>query len=155
MNPMTTIAQNRRAHFKYHILETFDAGLSLTGPEVKSLRKGDVSMEDGFGRVEGNQAWLWNVHIAPYKMGSSHVTQEPTRQRKLLLHKTEIRRIIGKLSTKGLTMVPLEMYFSESGFAKVKMGLAKSKNVVDKRDSIKKKDIEREVRKEHGRRRRI
>lgn len=147
---MKPIAHNRRAHFKYHIIETFDGGLALTGPEVKSLRKGDVSMEDGFGRVDGNEVWLWNVHIAPYKMGSSHVTQEPTRQRKILLNRTEINRILGKLSTKGLTLIPLELYFSESGFAKVKLGLAKSKTVGDKRESIKKKDAEREMRREKG-----
>jgi SsrA-binding protein len=152
---MKPIAQNRRAHFKYHIMETFDGGLALTGPEVKSLRGGDVTMEDGFGRVEGNEAWLWNVHIAPYKMGSTHVTQEPTRKRRILLHKNEIRRILGKLSTKGLTLVPLEMYFSDSGWAKVKLGLAKSKNAVDKRETIKRKDVEREMKREHGGRRRI
>jgi SsrA-binding protein len=151
--PMKSIAQNRRASFKYHILETFDGGLALTGPEVKSLRAGDVSMDDGFGRVEGNEIWLWNVHVAPYKMGSTHVVQEPTRKRKVLLHGNEIKRIIGKLTTKGLTLVPLEFYFSDSGYAKVKLGLAKGKNAGDKRDSIKKKDAEREMRRESSARR--
>jgi SsrA-binding protein len=134
---MKPIAHNRRAGFKYHILETFDGGLALTGPEVKSLRNGDVSMEDGFGRVDGGEVYLWNVHIAPYKMGSTHVTQDPTRKRKILLHRNEIRRVLGKMSVKGLTLVPLELYFSDSGYAKVKLALAKGKNAGDKRDSIK------------------
>jgi len=152
---MKVIAHNRRASFKYHILETFDGGLALTGPEVKSLRNGDVSMDDGFGRVEGNQIYLWNVHIAPYKMGSLHVTQEPTRKRKILLHRTEIKRILGKLSTKGLTLVPTELYFSDSGYAKVKLALAKGKTGGDKREAIKRKDTERELRREHSGRTKI
>ncbi len=152
---MKTIAHNRRAGFKYHILETFDGGLSLTGPEVKSLRNGDVSMEDGFGRVEGNEIFLWNVHIAPYKMGAAHVEQEATRKRKVLLHRTEIRRILGKLSVKGLTLVPLELYFSDSGFAKVKLALGKGKTGGDKRESIKRKDTEREIRREHSGRHKV
>jgi SsrA-binding protein len=152
---MKIIAQNRRASFKYHILETFDGGLSLTGPEVKSLRNGDVSLDDGFGRLDGDEVWLWNVHIAPYKMGSTHVVQESTRKRKILLHRTEIRRISGKLSTKGLTLVPLQMYFGESGFAKVKLGLAKGKNVGDKREDIKRKDTEREIRRSHSGRHKV
>lgn len=150
---MKSIAHNRRASFKYHILETFEGGLALTGPEVKSLRAGDVSLEDGFGKVEGTEVWLWNVHFAPYKMGSTHVTQEPRRKRKILLHAAEIKRILGKLSTKGLTLVPLELYFSDSGYAKVKLALAKGKNVGDKRETIKKKDAEREMRREQSARR--
>jgi SsrA-binding protein len=143
---MKVIAKNRRAHFKYHILETFDGGLVLTGPEVKSLRAGQVTMEDGFGRLENGEVFLWNVHISPYKQGSLHVTQEATRRRKILLHKEEIKRIIGKLTTKGLTLVPLEIFFSDSGYAKVRLALAKGKAGPDKREDIKKKDIQREMR---------
>ena len=98
---MTTVARNRRAHHKYAILETFDGGLALTGPEVKSVRAGELHLEDGFGRVENGEIFLWNVHINPYRAGSLHVTQEPTRKRKILLHKTELGRILGKLTTKG------------------------------------------------------
>ena len=152
---MKIVADNRRAHFKYSILETFDGGLALTGPEVKSLRNGDVSMGDGFGRMDGGEAWLWNVHIAPYKMGSLHVTQEPTRKRKVLLHRDEIRRITGKLATKGLTLVPLQIYFSDSGYAKVKLGLAKGKNIGDKREDLKKKATDRDIRREHSGRRKL
>jgi SsrA-binding protein len=152
---MKPVAQNRRSSFKYHILETFDGGLALTGPEVKSLRAGDVMMDDGFGRVDGNEVWLWNVHLAPYKMGSTHVTQEPTRKRKILLHKEEIKRIIGKLTTKGLTLIPLSIYFSDSGFAKVKLGLAKGKNVGDKREDLKRKTTERELRRTHSGRHKV
>ena len=152
---MKIVADNRRAHFKYSILETFDGGLALTGPEVKSLRNGDVSMGDGFGRMDGGEAWLWNVHIAPYKMGSLHVTQEPARKRKVLLHRDEIRRITGKLATKGLTLVPLQIYFSDSGYAKVKLGLAKGKNIGDKREDLKKKATDRDIRREHSGRRKL
>ena len=138
---MTTVARNRRAHHKYAILETFDGGLALTGPEVKSVRAGELHLEDGFGRVENGEIFLWNVHINPYRAGSLHVTQEPTRKRKILLHKTEIGRILGKLTTKGLTLVPLEVYFSKTGFAKVKLGLAKGKNAPDQREDLKRKDL--------------
>jgi SsrA-binding protein len=147
---MKVIAHNRRASFKYHILETFDGGLALMGHEVKSLRAGDVSLEDGFGRVDNGEVYLWNVHFAPYKMGSTHVTQDPTRKRKILLHRNEIKRILGKLSTKGLTLVPLELYFADSGYAKVKLALAKGKTTGDKRDTLKKQDAEREMRRERG-----
>jgi SsrA-binding protein len=143
---MKTISSNRRAHFKYHVLEVFDGGLALTGPEVKSLRNGDVTLEDGFGRVEKGEIFLWNVHIAPYKQGSLHVRQEPTRRRKVLLHKAEIKRILGKLTVKGLALVPLELYFSDSGYAKVKLALAKGKTAPDKRETLKRKDTEREMR---------
>jgi SsrA-binding protein len=143
---MKVVARNRRALHKYHVLETFDGGVSLTGPEVKSLRAGDASLDDGFGRVEGEEVFLWNVHIAPYKQGSLHVEQIPTRKRKILLHKAEIKRLIGKMTTKGLTLIPLEIYFGESGFAKVKLGLAKGKTAPDQREDIKRKDLDRELR---------
>ncbi len=145
---MKVAARNRRAHFKYHILDTFDGGLVLTGPEVKSLRAGEANLADGFGRVDKDEIFLWNVHIAPYKQGSLHVLQDPTRKRKVLLHRTEIKRIVSKMATKGLTLVPLELYFSDSGFAKVKLALAKGKTAPDQREDIKRKDITRELRRE-------
>lgn len=152
---MTTVARNRRAHHKYAILETFDGGLALTGPEVKSVRAGELHLEDGFGRVEDGEIFLWNVHINPYRAGSLHVTQEPTRKRKILLHKTEIGRILGKLTTKGLTLVPLEVYFSKTGFAKVKLGLAKGKNAPDQREDLKRKDLSREMRRQFSGKHRV
>ncbi|MBK6879840.1 MAG: SsrA-binding protein SmpB [Elusimicrobia bacterium] len=152
---MTTVARNRRAHHKYAILETFDGGLALTGPEVKSVRAGELHLEDGFGRVENGEIFLWNVHINPYRAGSLHVTQEPTRKRKILLHKTEIGRILGKLTTKGLTLVPLEVYFSKTGFAKVKLGLAKGKNAPDQREDLKRKDLSREMRRQFSGKHRV
>lgn len=152
---MTTVARNRRAHHKYAILETIDGGLALTGPEVKSVRAGELHLEDGFGRVENGEIFLWNVHINPYRQGSLHVTQEPTRKRKILLHKTEIGRILGKLTTKGLTLVPLEVYFSKTGFAKVKLGLAKGKNAPDQREDLKRKDLSREMRRQFSGKHRV
>lgn len=152
---MKVVTRNRRAFHKYHILETFDGGLSLTGPEVKSLRGGDASLDDGFGRLDGGEVFLWNVHIAPYKQGSLHVEQNPTRRRKILLHKTEIKRLIGKMTVKGLTLVPLEIYFGESGYAKVKLGLAKGKNAPDQREDIKRKDLDRELRRDFSGRKKI
>lgn len=152
---MKVVTRNRRAFHKYHILETFDGGLSLTGPEVKSLRGGDASLDDGFGRLDGGEVFLWNVHIAPYKQGSLHVEQNPTRRRKILLHKTEIKRLIGKMTVKGLTLVPLEIYFGDSGYAKVKLGLAKGKNAPDQREDIKRKDLDRELRRDFSGRKKI
>jgi SsrA-binding protein len=143
---MKTVARNRRAFHKYHVMETFDGGLALTGPEVKSLRAGDASLDDGFGRVEGGEVFLWNMHIAPYKQGSLHVEQAPTRRRKILLHRGEIKRLIGKMTTKGLTLIPLEIYFGASGYAKVKLALAKGKSAPDQREDIKRKDLDRELR---------
>jgi SsrA-binding protein len=131
-------------------LETFDGGLMLTGPEVKSIRAGQVNLEDGFGRVDGGEVFLWNVHVSPYKQGSLHVVQEPTRKRKVLLKKEEIKKILGKLTVKGLALIPLEIYFGDSGFAKVKLALAKGKTAPDKRESIKKKDVQREMRREYS-----
>ncbi|HRY29756.1 MAG TPA: SsrA-binding protein SmpB [Elusimicrobiota bacterium] len=152
---MKVIARNRRASFRYHILETFDGGLVLTGPEVKSLRAGEVSLEDGFAHMENGEVFLWNVHIQPYKQGSLHVQQNATRSRKVLLHKTETKKILGKLTIKGLTLVPLELYFSDSGYAKVKLGLAKGKTGPDKRQDLKKKDVQREMRREFSGKHRV
>ncbi len=152
---MKVVARNRRAFHKYHILESFDGGLTLTGPEVKSLRAGDASLDDGFGRLDRGEVFLWNVHIAPYKQGSLHVEQLPTRRRKILLHKAEIKRLIGKMTIKGLTLIPLEIYFGDSGYAKVKLGLAKGKNAPDQREDMKRKDLDRELRRDFSGRRKI
>src|SRR5258708_7160896 len=142
------VASNRRASSRYEILETVEAGMALTGPEVKSLRNGGVNLQDGFARFENEQAFLWNVHIAPYSMGSLHVQQNPTRTRRLLLKHKEIMRWMGKTIIKGLTIVPLEIYFNERGFAKVSLALAKGKTGPDKREDIKKRTIGREMQRE-------
>ncbi len=152
---MKTAARNRRAFHKYSVLETFDGGLALTGPEVKSIRAGEVNLEDGFGRIENGEVFLWNVHIAPYKQGSLHVEQIPTRRRKILLHKAEIKRLFGKMTSKGLTLIPLEIYFGESGYAKVKLGLAKGKTGPDHREDIKRRELDRDLRRNFSGRRKI
>jgi SsrA-binding protein len=144
------VATNRRAHADYEILETLEAGMILSGPEVKSLRGGKANLQDGFVRLDNNRAILMNVHIAPYAMGSTHVHQEPTRSRELLLNKSEIDRWAGRVVLRGLTVVPLELYFSKRGIAKVKIGLAKGKNAPDRRQDLKKKDLQRQMRREFG-----
>jgi SsrA-binding protein len=147
-DPRKIVATNRRAPGKYEILDTLEAGIVLTGPEVKSLRAGGVNLQDGFARVDGEQAYLWNVHIAPYSHGSLHVEQNPTRTRKLLMNRKEILKWMGKTTVKGLTIVPLEIYFNRKGIAKVKLALARGKAGPDRREDIKRRTIDREMRKE-------
>ncbi|OVE76969.1 SsrA-binding protein [bacterium F11] len=154
-DPIKTVARNRRALAKFAILESLEAGMVLTGPEVKSLRGGKVNMQEGFVRLEKDEAFLWNVHINPYAQGSLHVEQVPTRTRKLLLKRSEISRLIGKTTTKGLTLVPLEMYFNKKGKAKVKIGLARGKKAPDRREDIKKRELNREMRREFGEKQRV
>jgi len=142
------VATNRRAGARYEIIETMEAGLVLTGPEVKSLRGGNANLSDGFARIDEGGAMLWNVHIAPYAMGSKHVEQDPLRKRKLLLKKSEILRWMGKTTVRGLTIVPLEIYFSKRGFAKVRLALAKGRRGPDQREDIKRKTVGREMQRE-------
>lgn len=149
------VASNRRASTKYEIVETMEAGIALTGPEVKSLRAGGCNLQDGFARVVGEQMYLWNVHIAPYSLGSLHVTQEATRTRKLLLHHKEILKWMGRTMIKGLTIVPLEIYFNKRNKAKVLLALAKGKRGPDQRDELKRRTIDRELRKEFAGKQRI
>jgi SsrA-binding protein len=148
-------ATNRHALAKYEILESMEAGLVLTGPEVKSLRAGRVNLQEGFVRMDNGRAELWNVHISPYTQGGLHVVQEPLRTRKLLLHQREIEKWKGKMALKGLTVVPLEIYFSKRGYAKVRIALARGKKAPDRRDDIKRRDIEREARRDYGGKHRI
>lgn len=138
------IAQNRKAYHDYHILETVEAGLALTGTEVKSLRSGRVNLKDSYARGEGGELWLHNVHIARYEPGSIY-NPSPTRPRKLLLHRSQINDLISKTSQKGLTLVPLKLYFKD-GLAKVELGLGKGKKLYDKRQSLQEKDMERQLR---------
>jgi len=140
------VIQNKRAFHEYHITEKLEAGLVLKGTEVKSLREGNVSIVDAFAKVEGGEIFLYNMHITPYEEGSIFNTT-PTRKRKLLLNKNEIKKLSGKLSLKGLTLIPLKVYFSSRGWAKTELGLAKPKKLFDKRAALKKRDVESEIRK--------
>jgi len=138
-----TIASNRRARHDYEIVESFEAGLALQGSEVKSLRAGKADLKDGYGTIEGGQAWLVGVHISPYQFARDG-GHDPDRARKLLLHRGEIDRIRGKLDQKGLTLIPLRLYFRE-GKAKVELALAKGKAKYDKRETLKRRQAEREM----------
>lgn len=138
------VAQNRRARHDYEILETFEAGIVLTGSEVKSLREGRANITDGFGIVKDGELWLLNAHIPPYERGG-YSNHAPTRTRKLLLHKKEILRLIGALERKGLALVPLELYFSPGGKAKVRLGLGRGKQQHDKRADLKAQEAKREI----------
>ncbi len=136
-------ATNSKARFSYHILNTFESGIVLKGTEVKSLRDGKASLSDSYAFVEKGELFLNNCHIEPYSYGNiSNV--EPRRKRKLLLHKSEIRRLVGELTQKGLTLIPLKIYF-KNGIAKVELALCKGKKLYDKRETIKKREQDREM----------
>jgi len=149
------VATNRRASIKYDVIESLEAGLVLTGPEVKSLRAGGCNLQDGFARVDGEEAFLWNVHISPYTQGSLHVVQEPLRKRKLLMNRKEILKWMGKTTIKGLTIIPLEIYFNKQGKAKVRLALAKGRRGPDERAEIKRRTVNREIQKEFSSRHKI
>lgn len=140
------IAANRKARHFYEILDTLEAGLSLTGSEVKSLRAGKVSFKDGYVRFAGGEALLCGVHIAPYE-NAGYAQHEPERERRLLLHDYEIRTLKAKVEQKGLTVVPLKLYF-KSGRVKLEIGLARGKNVHDRKNALKEKDLDREAQRE-------
>ena len=142
------VARNRKARHEYEVLETLDAGLVLKGPEVKSVRDGKVSFQDSFARVEGGEVWLHSLHISPYEQ-ANRFNEDPVRPRKLLLHKHEIRRLAGKVEEKGLTLVPLEIYFS-GGYAKVRLAVARGRKLHDKREELKRRDQDREARRAMG-----
>ena len=144
-----TVTSNRKAFHDFHILESFEAGLVLAGHEVKSLRNGEANLTDGYVGFRADCAYLENIHIPPYSHLSTHITDyDPRHKRKLLMHKQEIVRLAARVREKGLTVVPLELYFSPRGYAKVKLGLAKGKNTVDKRDALRERDMDREMRRE-------
>ena len=144
------IARNKRARHDYHILETWEAGLVLTGTEVKSLRAGKATLTDAYGIVKDGEVWLLNLHISPYEQGNQF-NHEPERTRKLLLHRKEIKRLIGAVERQGLTLIPLDLYFKH-GIAKVTMALGKGKQLHDKRESARERDAERELAREFRRR---
>ncbi|HVN66995.1 MAG TPA: SsrA-binding protein SmpB, partial [Candidatus Sulfotelmatobacter sp.] len=134
-------AENRKARFEYTISEVYKAGLVLTGNEVKSLRLGRLNLQDSFGRVENGEVWLYNVHITPYSAADQRKL-DPLRRRKVLLQKRELLKLVGKVAEKGLTLVPLKVYF-EGNWAKVDLGLAKSKKKYEKRELLKRRTAER------------
>ncbi len=138
------ITDNRQARYLYQILDTYEAGIELLGTEVKSIREGKVNLRDGFVSVRNGQAVLTNVHISPYTRVSEYFNHEPRRARKLLLHKQEINRLIGLVEQKGLTLIPLKMYF-RNGWIKVSIGLAKGKKLHDKREDAKRRDDKRDM----------
>jgi SsrA-binding protein len=137
--------QNRSAYHDYFIEEKYDAGLVLTGTEVKSIREGKVNFKDSFCLFHKNELWVRNLHIAQYRFGTSS-NHDEVRDRKLLLNRRELRKIDSKMKEKGYTLVPLKIFFNEKGFAKMEIGLAKGKKLHDKRESLKQKDAEREMR---------
>jgi SsrA-binding protein len=138
------IADNRKAFHDFHILETFEAGIALLGTEVKGIREGRANLRDAFAKVERGEVWLYNVHINPYSH-RGYVDHDPKRRRRLLLHRQEIRKLIGKTVEKGLTLVPTRLYFKR-GRVKVALALARGKQAHDKRDSIKRREADRETR---------
>ena len=139
-----SIAENRKAFHDYHILETFEAGVALLGTEVKAIREGRVNLRDSFARVEDGEVFLYNVNISPYSH-RGYADHEPLRRRKLLLHRIEIRKLIGQTVEKGMTLVPVRMYF-KNGRVKVAVSLAKGKKDYDKRETVKRRDADRETR---------
>src|SRR5689334_15727414 len=138
------IAENRKAFHDYHILETYETGVVLLGTEVKSIREGRVNLRDSFARAQNGEIFVYNIHIQPYSH-RGYAEHDPLRQRKLLLHAHEIRKLIGKTVEKGMTLVPLRMYFKD-GRVKLALGLAKGKQLHDKREAIKQRETARETR---------
>lgn len=138
------IAENRKAYHDYFILDTYEAGVVLLGTEVKSIREGRVNLRDSFARIESGEAFVYNVHISPYSH-RGYSDHEPLRKRKLLLHHREIQKLVGKTVIKGMTLVPLRMYFKD-GRVKVAVGLVKGKKEYDKRETVKRRDADRETR---------
>ena len=138
------IAENRKASHDYHLLETFEAGVALLGTEVKSIREGRVNLRDSFARLEDGEVWVHNINISPYSH-RGYAEHDALRRRKLLLHAAEIRKLIGKVEEKGMTLVPVRMYFKD-GRVKIAVSLAKGKKDYDKRETIKRREVDRETR---------
>src|SRR5574341_325118 len=140
---MEIIAKNRKAYYQYEILEKIEVGIVLTGTEVKSIRNRDVSINESFAHIHNNEVFIHEMHIGLYKQGNRQ-NHDPKRVRKLLLHKREINKIIGKVTQKGYTLIPLSLYFKE-GIVKIELAIAKGKSTIDKREDIKKRTVEREI----------
>jgi len=143
------VARNRKARHEYEILDTVEAGMALKGPEVKSLRDGNASFQDAFARVDAGEVWLHNLHISPYEQ-ANRFNEDPVRPRRLLLNRNEIRQLAIQTNEKGLTLVPLEIYFRR-GYAKVLLAVARGKKLHDKRETLKRKQQEREAERAVGR----
>ena len=143
------VVTNRKAFFDYFILDRYETGIVLRGTEVKSLRQGSANVQDGHAVIRNGEVWLIGLHISPFEKGNIN-NHDPKRDRKLLLHKQEIRRIIGKISDKGLTLIPLRLYFKHN-IVKVEVGLARGKKAYDKRQAIAKRDAERQMRRDYAR----
>lgn len=141
--PSRLIVSNRRARHDYHILETVEAGIVLQGTEVKALREGKANLQDAYASFERGELWLHNLHISPYEQGN-RFNHDPMRPRKLLLHRRELRKFIGKVEQKGLTLVPLDLHFTR-GVAKVTLALVRGKKLYDRREDVKRRDAEREM----------
>ena len=139
-----TVSSNRRARHEYFILESMEAGIVLSGTEIKSVRAGNVNMKDGFARVDKGELWLYNVHISPYEKGT-YYNKDPLRPRKLLVHKKQLLKLNMKIREKGLTLIPIKMYLKEGKRAKIELAIAKGKQQHDKRDSMAERDAEREI----------
>lgn len=140
------VALNKKARYEYEILDTLEGGLVLTGTEVKSLRAGQASITEGFAVITGGEAWLVDCQIQPYAFGNLN-NHEPKRRRKILLHRRELAKLAGKIKEKGLSLIPLKLYF-KNGLAKVEIGVGRGKKIHDKRETIKRRDVEREARRE-------
>lgn len=138
------LGQNKKARHDYFIEETYECGIALTGTEIKSLRQGRLNLKDSFARVDGGQVTVYNMHISPYEQGNRY-NVDPKRPRKLLLHKREIRKLLGYTSQEGLTLVPLRVYLNDRGLAKLELAVAKGKKNYDKRDDMAKKDASRKM----------
>lgn len=136
-------AKNRKAFHDYHLEETYEAGVVLTGTEVKSIRAGRINLKDSYARIENNEAWVLNMHISPYEQGN-RFNHDPMRKRKLLMHRREINRLIGLTREKGYTLIPIKVYTNE-GYIKIEIALARGKKLYDKRASLKEKEAKREV----------
>lgn len=138
------VSDNRQARYLYEILETYEAGIQLTGTEVKSIRAGRVNLQDGYALIRNGEAWLLNVHISPYTGSGEYFNHDPRRTRKLLLHRQEIRKLIGRVEQQGLTLVPLKIYLKR-GLVKVSIALARGKKVHDKREDIRRRQDQRDI----------
>jgi SsrA-binding protein len=139
-----TVAQNRKARHDYIIEDTLEAGIVLTGTEIKSVREGHVNLQDAYARIDRGEAWLVGAHVAPWS-GGNRLNHEPRRDRKLLLHRTQIDQLVGRTRAKGLTLVPLSVYFNDRGRAKVELGLARGKKSFDHRRDIAERDARRDM----------
>jgi SsrA-binding protein len=139
-----TVAENRKARHDFFIEESYEAGLALTGSEIKSVRGGRLNLRGGYARIVNGEIWMYDVHISPYEQSGTHFNHEPTRPRKLLLHRREISRILGLVERQGFTLVPLRVYF-KGRRAKIELGLARGKKLYDKREDIAKREAQRDI----------